>query len=63
MIQASGANRAWTMFRVPLAIALLSVIGLLAALTGDGWLDTVSWATLAVPPLVVIWAVFRSYQS
>ncbi len=59
MNQVSGANRAWRIFRVPLAIALLSTIGLIAALTGDGWFDTLSWLTLAVPPIVVVWAISR----
>lgn len=59
MNQASEANLVWKIFRVPLAIGLLSVIGLIAALTGDGWLDVLSWLTLAVPPLVIIWAINR----
>ena len=55
----SGSRRLWEIFRVPLAIALLSAVGLIAALTGDGWLDVLSWITLAVPPLVILWATRR----
>jgi len=50
-------------FRVPLVIALLSAVGLIAALTGDGWLDVVSWAALSVQPVVIIWAMRRRPSS
>lgn len=44
-------------FAMPLFIAVLSAVGLVAALTGDGWRDCLSWAGLAVPVLVVAWAM------
>ena len=44
-------------FATPLLIAMLSALGLLSALTGDGWRDIVSWLGLAVPVLAVIWAM------
>lgn len=43
-------------FAIPLAIALLSLLGLASALTGDGWRDALSWIGLAVPVLAVGWA-------
>lgn len=43
-------------FALPLLIAAVSVLGLLSALTGDGWRDIVSWLGLAAPMLAVIWA-------
>jgi len=43
-------------FTLPLAIAALSTVGLIAALTGDGWRDALSWAGLAAPVLAVAWA-------
>ena len=46
-----------TVFAVPLAIAAVSAVGLLSALTGDGWRDVVSWVGLAAPVLAVIWAM------
>ncbi|QJU59863.1 hypothetical protein HL653_20835 [Sphingomonas sp. AP4-R1] len=46
-----------TIFAAPLAIALLSVVALVAALTGDGWRDALSWVGLAVPILTVAWAM------
>lgn len=36
-------------FRMPLWIALLSGVGLIAALVGDGWLDALSWLALGYP--------------
>jgi hypothetical protein len=44
-------------FALPLAIAALSLVGLVAALTGDGWRDVLSWAGLAAPILTVCWAM------
>lgn len=36
-------------FAAPFAIGILSAIGLIAALVGDGVWDGVSWLALAVP--------------
>lgn len=44
-------------FAVPAALALLSIVGLVAALTGDGWRDALSWIALAAPVAAVIWAI------
>ncbi|WP_225703044.1 hypothetical protein [Bradyrhizobium cenepequi] len=43
-------------FIAPLLVAIVSTLGLVGALVGDGWWDTVSWVTLAVP--VVLYALF-----
>lgn len=50
-------QRLRAIFAAPLAIALLSVLGLVAALTGDHWRDWLSWLALAVPVLAVAWAM------
>ncbi|MBP7335146.1 hypothetical protein [Niveispirillum sp.] len=47
----------WAVFAAPILIAVLSIVGLVAALTGDGWRDALSWAALAVPVLAVAWAM------
>jgi hypothetical protein len=44
-------------FAVPAAIALFSVIGLVSALTGDGWRDVLSWLGLAAPVVAAAWAM------
>lgn len=46
-----------TIFAVPAVLALLSSVGLVAALTGDGWRDALSWIALAAPVAAVIWAM------
>ena len=46
-------------FAAPLAIAAASLVGLVAALVGDGLADAVSWIALAVPLGVVVWARVR----
>ena len=47
-------------FAIPLLLAILTGIGLLSALTGDGWRDALSWLTLGVPLLAIVAAmVFR----
>lgn len=44
-------------FAIPLVLAVLSLVGLVAALTGDGLRDALSWATLTVPVAAVAWAI------
>ena len=44
-------------FMIPAALAALSLLGLVSALTGDGLRDTLSWAGLAAPVLVTLWAL------
>ncbi|UJJ30615.1 hypothetical protein [Halopseudomonas maritima] len=45
----------WQIFRAPLLLALLSIIGLVAALIGDGLLDVLSWLTLGSTLAVIAW--------
>jgi hypothetical protein len=44
-------------FAMPLLLALVSIAGLVVALTGDGWRDGAAWAALAIPVLAVGWAM------
>ena len=48
------ARHVWGM---PVAIGVLSAIGLVSALLGDGMWDALSWAALATPVAVVFWYV------
>ena len=50
--QSTGA-----IFVIPLLIAIFSVVGLVSALTGDGWRDALSWAGLVAPVAAVGWAM------
>jgi uncharacterized iron-regulated membrane protein len=47
-------------YRGPLALAVLSLIGLVTALVGDGIWDAIGWLCLAVPALVM---VMKSYWA
>ncbi|MBK5961857.1 hypothetical protein CCR97_27145 [Rhodoplanes elegans] len=47
----------------PIAIALVSTAGLLAALVGDGLLDLVSWLGLGVPVAVSAWFWARRQKA
>lgn len=44
---------------IPVALGVLSLIGLVAALTGDGWRDALSWVALAAPLAATGWALRR----
>jgi hypothetical protein len=46
-------------FAIPALLALLSLAGLVLALTGEGWRDLVSWVALCVPVLAVALAAAR----
>lgn len=50
----------WQIFRWPLAVAILSLVGLLSALIGDGWNDLVSWLALGLTLGLMITAWYRS---
>lgn len=39
-------------FAIPMVLGVLSIVGLVSALVGDGIWDGVSWATLAIPILL-----------
>ncbi len=43
----------------PIALAMLSLVGLIAALVGDGLMDAVSYGLLAVPLVVIVWYVAK----
>lgn len=46
-------------FAVPLLLAIFTIVGLVAALIGDGWLDVLSWVGLLIPALAILWAFLR----
>lgn len=43
----------------PIVLAVLGLVGLIAALVGDGVMDAVSYLLLAVPLAVIVWAIAR----
>lgn len=46
-------------FTLPAILAVLSLAGLIVALTGEGWQDPASWIALSLPLFAVIWAMAR----
>ena len=46
-------------FAAPLAIAILSTVGLISALVGDDIWDALSWLTLAIPVAVIPYCWLR----
>jgi hypothetical protein len=47
------------MFLVPTALAIVSGVGLVSALLGDGPWDALSWLTLAAPVAVPLYCIVR----
>ncbi|MGK6320502.1 hypothetical protein [Sphingomonas sp. DT-204] len=45
-MKADRSRSGWKIFRWPLLIAAVSLVGLVSALVGDGWYDLLSWLTL-----------------
>lgn len=50
----ASAASLWRIFRWPLALAVLTLVGLLAALLGEGFWNVVSWLSLGVLPLAMV---------
>lgn len=44
---------------IPIALGLLTIVGLVVALTGDGWRDMVAWIALGAPVLATATAIAR----
>ena len=50
-------NSMVAIFAAPTAIALVSIVGLVAGLLGGGWHDLLSWVGLGVPAAVILWSL------
>lgn len=48
-------NTYWQVWRIPILLGLLSLLGLLLALVGNQLWDAVSWLLLGIPLLVIGW--------
>ncbi|QOZ23580.1 hypothetical protein [Bradyrhizobium sp. CCBAU 51753] len=46
-------------FAAPLVIAILSTVGLISALVGDGLWDAISWVALGLPALLYLLFIWR----
>lgn len=52
----SGFIKLWG---IPLLLAIISLIGLIAALVGDGFLDFISWIGLGYPLVIIVWFLIK----
>lgn len=48
---------------MPLAVAALTLVGLVAGLTGSGWRDTVAVLLVALPLPVFLFHLCRAYRA
>jgi hypothetical protein len=48
-----------TLWGMPILLGVLTAVGLVAGLLGDGWWDLVSVVALGIPVAVGSWHVFR----
>jgi hypothetical protein len=55
-----SSSQIWGM---PITIGVVSAVGLVSALLGDGIWDALSWCALAVPIVVPLWYIVRSSQQ
>lgn len=44
-------------FTIPTVIGVISFVGLISALTGDGVRDVISWVALLIPVATIVWAM------
>ena len=56
-------NRGVAMWGWPILLGVLTAIGLLSALLGDGLWDAVSWIALGIPTLVCVWFGWRGRRA
>ena len=57
MIPARRGLGAAAIFGMPILLAIVSLIGLVVGLLGDGWHDLASALAVAVPVVVIAWAL------
>lgn len=50
--RSAGLRALWAW---PVAMGLLSALGLVTALVSDGWGDWLSWIALGIPVAVMLW--------
>ncbi|KAF1050218.1 hypothetical protein [Xylophilus sp.] len=59
----SGRAAFWPTWRMPVALAVLTALGLLCALLGTGGWHVAAWCALVGPPAVCIAALLRARRQ
>lgn len=54
-----GRIGVWRVYRVPALLAMASLVGLIAALLGNGAMDVLSWLALGAMVVLTGWALRR----
>jgi hypothetical protein len=54
-----NSNASLRVWGWPVALGVLSAVGLLSALLGDGAWDALSWAALGLPTATAFWYALR----
>ena len=54
-----SARSLWAVWGWPVAIAIVSAIGLVGALVGDGAWDWLAWFGLGMPAVAALWLGLR----
>lgn len=62
-ISAERPLSAFRVFGIPVVLMLVSAVGLVAALIGDGAWDALSWLGLGAPVAVIAWYLCRRAPS
>lgn len=52
-----------TIYRIPLILSIITIMGLLSALLGDGIWDALSWVLLAIPMFLLSFCLVRPKKS
>jgi hypothetical protein len=52
----------WQLWGWPAGLAVLSIVGLVAALVDDGFWDALSWIALGIPAVLCVWGCVRALQ-
>ena len=52
----SHGGRRHSIFAIPFALAVVSLVGLIVGLLGDGVIDLFAWFALGVPVAAIGWA-------
>jgi FtsH-binding integral membrane protein len=63
MKKASSSRTLWQIFAAPLAVAIITAAGLVAALMGDGIWDALSWIALGIPLATLAVFIFLSWRN
>jgi hypothetical protein len=50
-------------FAIPFALGVVSAIGLITALVGDGPWDASGWTGLGIPVVVTVWCLWGRKQA